>query len=147
MQWYDQSFQELTNHELLQIFELRARVFNEEQDSTYPDPDDQDQFARHVFAMDGDQLVAYARYFVEDGKATFGRVVVAPDFRKQGLGKKLVDHVMDGIQQHESGREIFIHAQYYIRHFYAEFGFTETGQPFMEADRKHIMMIHPAMHE
>lgn len=145
MQWYDLPFSQLSNVQLLKILELRAEVFNKEQDSTFPDPDDQDQFARHVFAMDGDQLAAYARYFVEDDQVTFGRVVVSPDYRQRGLGRQLVQHVLQGIEEHYGDREIFIHAQYYIRHFYAEFGFQEQGQTFMEADRKHIMMVHPAL--
>lgn len=145
MEWHDVSFPQLSNVQLLKIMELRAEVFNKEQDSTYPDPDDQDQSARHVFAMDGDRLTAYARYFVENGNATFGRVVVSPNYRKKGIGRHLVQHVLQGIDEHYSDREIFIHAQYYIRHFYAEFGFTEEGQTFMEADRKHIMMVHPPL--
>lgn len=146
MEWHDKSFENLTNHELLQIFKLRAQVFNLEQDSTFPDPDDQDQLARHVFALDGNRLVAYARYFQEGDKATFGRVIVDPAYRQRGLGKILVHHVMDGIQQHAAGLKIVIHAQYYVRRFYAAFGFQETGQPFMEANRKHIAMIHSALH-
>lgn len=142
MEWHDLSFSQLGNIQLLKILELRAEVFNKEQDSAYPDPDDQDQSARHVFATDGGHLSAYARYFAEDGKATFGRVVVSPDYRKQGMGRELIRHVLQGIKEHDGDREILIHAQYYIRHFYAEFGFQEHGQTFMEADRKHIMMTH-----
>ncbi len=42
MQWFDKQFTELTVNELFAILKLRAQVFNGEQQSSYPDPDDSD---------------------------------------------------------------------------------------------------------
>lgn len=145
MNWYDKSFNELTVNELFQIYKLRTQVFNAEQDSAYPDPDDEDPLARHIFYKDNGQVVAYARYFMDGDKATFGRVVIAKDHRKTGLSTPLMDHIMAGIKEHFPGQEIIIHAQYYIRSYYAKFGFTSFGNTFIEADRKHISMKHPAL--
>ena len=142
MNWYDKAFDDLTVNELFQIYKLRALVFNAEQDSPYPDPDDDDPVARHVLCMDNGQLVAYARYFIDHDHATFGRVVSTKDHRGTGLSTPLMEHLLAGIKEYFPGKEIIIHAQYYVRSYYAKFGFTSFGDPFIEADRKHISMKH-----
>ena len=145
MNWYDKSFDELTVNELFQVYKLRTQVFNAEQDSSYPDPDDEDLVARHIFYKDNGQVVAYARYFMDGDHATFGRVVIAKGHRGTGLSTPLMNHIMAGIEKHFPDQEIIIHAQYYVRSYYAKFGFTSVGDPFIEADRKHISMKHPAL--
>lgn len=144
MEWKDCEFNQLTTRELFEIYKLRTIVFNAEQDSSYPDPDDNDLTAHHVFGIANGQIVAYARYFVEGDGVTFGRVVTAKKFRGRGVGKQLIDHVLAGIQQHFPGREIVIHAQAYVEDFYRHFDFKPEGDYFMEADRKHIQMRHVA---
>lgn len=133
--------------ELFSIYQLRANVFNGEQQCVTPDPDSQDPVAHHVFAMNNGHVVAYARYFlINDGQnVTLGRVVTAADHRHEGLGKVLMQHVLTSIQQNYPGLEIVIHAQYQVQKFYRKLGFHAQGEPFMEAERKHILMIHPAM--
>lgn len=145
MNWYDKDFDELTVHELFKIYQLRAIVFNTEQDSTYYDPDDDDPRARHVFCMAGQRLVAYARYFTTGDHVTFGRVVIAKDYRGQGLGTPLMDHILAGIKRHFPGKEIIIHAQVQVEGYYRKFGFISYGDQFIEADRKHVHMKHPGL--
>lgn len=142
MKWTDRAYQELSRDELFQIYKLRAIVFNDEQQSSYPDPDDQDQHAHHVFATQDGQLAAYACYFVGDGKATFGRVLVAKPFRGQGLAKELIKHVMAGIRQHYGHLLIEIHSQVYVKQLYQHFGFQAVGPVFTEAQRQHVLMTH-----
>lgn len=145
MQWVDKLFVELSTDELFEIYRLRATVFNGEQDSSYPDPDEQDRTAHHLFCRDGQQVIAYARYFKVDGHVSFGRVVILKDRRGTGLSKSLMEHLLTDIQKDFPGLEIIIHAQYYIQDYYAKYGFTPTGKPFIEADRKHILMTHPGL--
>lgn len=148
MDWTDQQFTELTTMELYQIYRLRTVVFNDEQNSSYPDPDEQDLKCHHVLGMQDGQLVAYARYFVDGDHVTFGRVVTAKEFRGRGIGEQLINHVLAGIQQHFPGRKIVIHAQAYVEDFYRHFGFQPEGEYFIEADRKHIQMrLTPASKE
>ena len=71
MQWFDKQFTELTVNELFAILKLRAQVFNGEQQSSYPDPDDSDPLAHHVFATTNGEVVAYARYFIQNDVVTF----------------------------------------------------------------------------
>lgn len=145
MDWYDKSFDELTVYELFRIYQLRTVVFNAEQDSAYPDPDDEDLTARHLFCEDGNHVVAYARYFIDGDHVTFGRVVIAKDYRGTGLSTLLMEKIMNGIKKYFPGHEIIIHAQYYVRGYYAKFGFVPFGDTFIEADRQHISMKHPAL--
>ncbi|KRL26148.1 GNAT family acetyltransferase [Limosilactobacillus frumenti DSM 13145] len=143
MEWLDKTFDELTTRELFDIYYLRTQVFNGEQHSTYPDPDQQDLTAHHVLAMDGQQLVAYARYFpVDDENAAFGRVVVDVRKRRVGVGTQLINHVVTAIQHTYPDKQIKIHAQQYVEKWYAKLGFKPVGQPFMEAERRHIQMVY-----
>ncbi len=143
MEWFDKSFQQLSRNDLFEIFKLRAAVFNDEQKSYWPDPDDNDPRAHHVWAVVDGQLAAYARYFESDGKATLGRVLVAPSFRHQGLAKGLMDHVLAGMREHYGHFPIVIHAQLYVQALYEQYGFQPVGKIFIEAQRQHIKMVHP----
>ncbi|MDO4903133.1 MAG: GNAT family N-acetyltransferase [Limosilactobacillus sp.] len=145
MEWFDKTFDELSAREIFAILKLRCEVFNGEQECITPDPDDQDLACRHIFCTDDGNLVAYARYFTEDGNITFGRVVIAKDHRGTGISQTLMENIMAGIKNYFPGNKILIHAQYYVRGYYAKYGFTEVGEPFMEAERKHIAMEHPAL--
>lgn len=89
MEWFDQPFGELTRDDLFKILKVRAAVFNDEQKSSWPDPDDNDPRAHHVWAVANGQLVAYARYFEMDGNATLGRVLVVPPIPSPGASKGL----------------------------------------------------------
>lgn len=142
MKWIDKPYQELSRDELFAILKERATVFNDEQKSYWPDPDDQDPRAHHVWAVENGKIAAYARYFEINGKATFGRALVAVEFRHQGLGKELMNHVLAGIKQRYGQLEIVIHAQLYVQQMYEQFGFQPSGDVFIEAQRKHILMKH-----
>ena len=117
MQWFDKQFTELTVNELFAILKLRAQVFNGEQQSSYPDPDDSDPLAHHVFATTNGEVVAYARYFIQNDVVTFGRVVVAPQARGIGLGGKIIEHLLSGIKVNFPNFKITIHAQAYVEKF------------------------------
>ncbi|MCD7130256.1 GNAT family N-acetyltransferase [Limosilactobacillus agrestis] len=142
MQWFDKEFNRLTVGELFAILKLRAEVFNGEQQSSYPDPDDNDQHAHHVFAIDNGKVIAYARYFKQDDAIIFGRVVVASQARGIGLGGKIVEHLLTGIANNFPHTEIVIHAQAYVEQFYQKYDFKAVGDHFIEAEREHVMMIH-----
>lgn len=146
LEWHDKTFAELTTDELFAINLLRANVFNGEQKCITPDPDLMDKQAHHVFAIQDGKLAAYGRYYLENGHASLGRVAVNPLFRRQGFGRQLVQHLMDGIAANFPGKDILIHAQFYIKGLYEQFGFTVSGDDvFFEAEREHITMTHPAL--
>lgn len=144
MEWFDKTFKDLTVNELFQIFKLRATVFNTEQNSNYCDPDDNDPLAHHVFAKDNDRVIAYARYFATNNDVTFGRVVIEKEYRGRGIGNSLMKHILSEIKKTFPGNKIIIHAQVQVEGYYAKYDFQPVGDTFIEADRKHIKMIHSA---
>lgn len=147
MQWFDKQFTELTVNELFAILKLRAQVFNGEQQSSYPDPDDSDSLAHHVFATTNGEVVAYARYFIQNDVVTFGRVVVAPQARGIGLGGKIIEHLLSGIKVNFLNFKITIHAQAYVEDFYKKYGFASVGDHFIEAEREHVAMVHEPLND
>ena len=110
--WQIKTFKQLTTQDLFQIYQLRGQVFNVEQERIYNDVDKHDLNALHVmYHIDG-QLVCYARIFQQDEETvTFGRVVIAPKFRGQGLGNDLLDQIMATIKEYFPENQIEIEAQ------------------------------------
>ena len=109
------------------------------------DPDDVDLIARHIFIKDGDAIVAYARMYPADGGVSFGRVVTVASHRGQGLGRELMDGVMDCIRKYFPGNPIHIHAQEQVERFYHQWGFQSEEAPFILAQTPHVKMTHPAI--
>ncbi|WP_369385403.1 hypothetical protein [Holzapfeliella floricola] len=55
-----------------------------------------------MFWTDSHELAAYARILNKDDYISFGRALVTQSFRKQKMGKKLVQTVLDEINQRYS---------------------------------------------
>jgi predicted GNAT family N-acyltransferase len=70
---------------------------------------------------------------------SFGRVVVAPDHRRLGLGKEIVGRVLTRLSEGYCS-EIVIEAQLYLEGFYAQFGFGRDGEPYVDLGVPHIKM-------
>lgn len=92
--WNVKTFDNLTTHELFQIYKLRVSVFVVEQDCPYQEVDDEDLICLHGMNWVDGQLAAYYRLIPEDDKVHLGRVIVNPDFRKKGLGNQLVEYAI-----------------------------------------------------
>jgi len=144
MEKYYKSFDQLDLQELYKILQLRNEVFVVEQNCIYQDADGKDQNAIHLFYKDKDKIAAYTRIF-DAGKyfenASIGRVVVSPDYRKKGLGKKIMADSIDFIHNHLNQPVIEISAQTYLKKFYNELGFKEKGTEYLEDGIPHIKMI------
>lgn len=133
---------ELTTAELLTILKERTKVFVVEQKSPYQEVDDWDNQAIHVmFWTDSHELAAYARILNKDDYISFGRVLVTQAFRKQKMGKKLVQTVLDEINQRYPQQIIRIAAQSYLQKFYGAFGFQVSSSEYLEDNIPHIDMI------
>lgn len=136
------SFHELTTGELMAIYRLRQQVFIIEQNCPYPDIDDSDLIARHVFNSDHSKIVAYARIVTDEfGDFHIGRVVVAATQRHQGLGQALMKTAIGLCQDRDSQRPIIISAQSYLSAFYQALGFEATGDYYLEDNIPHMRMI------
>ncbi|HIY58522.1 MAG TPA: GNAT family N-acetyltransferase [Candidatus Tetragenococcus pullicola] len=140
MQVKIKAFNELNTKEYHQLLFLRVAVFVVEQNCPYQEVDAIDLQAMHLWLEEEGRPVAYARVYEEDGHVHFGRVLVEQASRHQGLGKKLLDEVLQWVRKNKPNQSILISAQYYLRHFYGSFGFQESSSVYLEDGIKHIEM-------
>ncbi len=143
--WYIKRFEELSTRELYQILQLRNEVFVVEQNCVYQDADGNDDKAFHLFLEKDRQIIAYARIFKPGDyfdKASIGRVVVHPDYRRQKLGNKLMQKAIDFVTATLQENTIEISAQTYLLKFYSDLGFKATGEEYLEDGLPHVRMVY-----
>jgi len=135
-------FDELTTHDLYEIFRARTNVFTGEEKILYPDADGVDYNCIHVYHMDENGLVqAYLRMFMkqdEPGTVQMGRVLTVE--RGTGLGKELVMFAAKAAVKMLQADEIYIESQKHAIGFYEKLGFRITSDEFMEAGIPHVQM-------
>lgn len=144
MQVSVKTFDELTTSELYQLLRLRSEVFVVEQDCVYQDVDNKDQKALHVLGKKNGELAAYTRIFKPGDyfeNTSIGRVVVAQDQRKYGLGKQIMQASLAVIEEKFPKQPIEISAQSYILKFYTELGFQAFGEEYLEDGIPHKRML------
>jgi ElaA protein len=71
-----------------------------------------------------------------DAHRLFGRVVVRPDRRGEGLAQVLIEEVL----RLHGNEPMLLHSQEYIAPLYAKFGFEPFGESYVEAGLPHVMM-------
>lgn len=141
MQLHIKRFNELTINELYAILKLRVDVFVVEQACTYPELDDRDQEAIHVYFKDGDEILAYLRIMdrgIESDFVSIGRVISAK--RRKGLGSKLMEEGIKAAREIFDAHTIYLEAQTYAKSFYEKQGFKQVSDEFMLDDIPHIKM-------
>jgi predicted GNAT family N-acyltransferase len=123
------------------IAKLRRAVFIEEQH--VPDDlewDELDASARHFCIWQGEALVAYARLVAQPhAKAKLTRMAVAKDFRRQGLGRCLVQHIVKWAR-HAGLHKVELDAQVQALGFYQRQDFALSGELFLDAGIEHRHM-------
>lgn len=134
-------FTQLTRDELFQIYKLRVSVFIVEQQCAYPEIDDADQVAWHLWLQDGDGIAAYLRVLPPGATfdtASIGRVIAVK--RRQGLGSRIVAEGIRAARERFGAQTITIEAQTYARALYERAGFVQTSEEFLEDGIPHIRM-------
>ncbi len=142
--WKIKTFSELTTVELYEIIKARVNVFVVEQDCPYPDLDDYDQKAIHLWAEKDGEVLAYCRIFdkgIKYNETSIGRVVTTENGRGTGLGKQLIKYAIEIIENRLGTPEVRISAQDYLLKFYSDFGFQDTGKKYMEDNIPHTEML------
>ncbi len=138
------SFEELSKIELYKILRLRAEVFIVEQDCVYQDVDDKDQKALHVILKKSEEIIGYTRLFWPGDyfkEASIGRVVISKKERHNNYGSQLMKASINAISEKMKEKKIKISAQIYLKNFYNNLGFLETGKDYLEDGIPHIAMI------
>ena len=141
--WHYKEFDELTSAELYEILSLRVTVFMVEQNCLYNEMDGKDPKCAHLWCtMDG-KILAYCRIVppkVSYELPSIGRVVSHPDSRHLKLGHQLMRNAIEIIQNHFQTNSIKISAQSYLKNFYAQYGFEQTSDEYLEDNLPHMEM-------
>ncbi len=144
LNWKYCDFDALSQSELYGILRLRSQVFVVEQNCVYQDLDGYDECAFHLFTMENEECIAYARLFLPDLKysksASIGRVVVADNFRHLGLGSVLMEKAIRILSDFKEVKNIRISAQAHLENFYNSFGFQTSGDSYLEDGISHLEM-------
>lgn len=144
MVWKIKTFDEFSVPELYAVLKARIDVFVIEQNCPYPDLDNYDQKAVHIWAEENGDVLAYCRVFdkgVKYEETSIGRVLTTEKGRGKSLGKQLIQYAVETIENRFHTPEIRISAQDYLLRFYGGFGFEDTGKKYLEDDIPHTEMI------
>ena len=145
LRWVTKTFAELTVDELYDVLRLRSEVFIVEQKCIFLDIDNNDRKAFHTIGFIGDEVVATTRLFdkdiMYDGYQSIGRVVGSPRHRGLGIGKALMQYSISECERLFGKGPIKIGAQLYLKKFYSEQGFEQSGDVYIEDEIEHIPMI------
>ena len=134
-----------TPAELEAAFSLRIRVFVGEQG--VPADIELDEFDTaddtvHAVALHDGVVIGTGRLLPDvDGKGPhIGRMAVEQERRRDGIGGRVLNFLEQ--QGRERGfRQITLHAQEYVKSFYAGHGYREVGEVFEEAGIPHREMV------
>ena len=138
------SFEELSKLELYKILRLRAEVFIVEQDCVYQDVDDKDQKALHVILKKSEEIIGYTRLFWPGDyfkEASIGRVVISKKERDNNYGSEIMKASILAISEKMKEKKIKISAQTYLKIFYNNLGFLESGKEYLEDGIPHVAMF------
>lgn len=141
--WKWSRFRELSLQEWHDLLQLRINVFVVEQNCPYPELDGKDPDAIHVMGMIGKRVVATARILpagLSYPEVSIGRVTTAGDFRGQGLGRILMEVCLLAVRDEFGKVPVRISAQTYLKQFYEDLGFTDTGKSYLEDGIPHLEM-------
>ena len=119
---------------------VRFRVFVGEQ-SIPPEEelDEYDAQATHAIALEDGQAIGTGRVVIRGGVARIGRMAVDLPHRRRGVGGLILRFLEDEAKA-QGATEYVLHAQEYVKSFYAAHGYTERGEPFLEVDIPHVEM-------
>ncbi|EXB95662.1 TPA: GNAT family N-acetyltransferase [Acinetobacter baumannii] len=116
---------------------IREQVFIQEQGIAPEDEwDDFDSTAMHFMVYDKEQPIATARLLPQH---SVGRVAVLMPYRKQGIGKILMQHIIEYARQHKLPY-LKLSAQTYVTAFYEALGFKVQGEVYQDCGIPHIDM-------
>lgn len=127
-------------------FAIRRQVFVEEQCvSAEEEYDEYETTSAHFLARIDTVPAGTARWRRTSNGVKLERFAVLKEFRGMGVGKALVQAVLNDVfsQQPEPIERIYLHAQVTAMPLYAAFGFVPVGPIFDEAGIQHQKMVLP----
>ena len=128
---------ELTKDEIL----IREEVFMQEQ-GFKNEFDDIDDIATHIVLYDNSSPVGCCRVYPDEavGGFIFGRLAVRKKYRGQDIGRKVMEKAIEYLSS-IGAFHISLSAQVQAKGFYANFGFREEGEEYLDEHCPHIHMV------
>ena len=123
-------------------FLIRETVFIREQGvPTELELDEYDPSAAHALAYEGTECVGTGRLVnLGGGEFQIGRMAVLTGFRSQGIGKQILEKLID-LAKSQGAKMIMLHSQTSAIPFYEKLGFQVEGPIYDEAGIAHRNMI------
>ena len=122
-------------------YALREEVFVVEQKVAHEEEFDEfEEESHHFLATIENKPVGAARWRVTDEGIKLERFAVGIEDRGKGVGKALVEAVLDHIDKTEVPGKLYLHAQLEAVSLYAYFGFKIVGEQFTECEIEHRTM-------
>jgi predicted GNAT family N-acyltransferase len=130
-----------TEAEMEAALAVRMRVFVAEQSVPAEEElDDEDATATHVIARHNELVIGTGRLLIRaEGTCQIGRMAVDQPWRRQGVGGQLLLYLEQEARS-QGMSQVMLHAQEYVKGFYAAHGYLERGELFLEAGIPHIEM-------
>lgn len=127
--------------ELDSAMQVRFRVFVSEQGVPPEEElDEADAVAIHAIVLVNGQVAGTGRLVLDDDvHARIGRMAVDVQWRRQGIGGRVLAFLEDTALA-EGAQSVTLHAQEYVKSFYAAHGYRERGGIFLEANIPHVEM-------
>ena len=118
--------------------QIRTAVFVQEQGVDASDEYDAfEEVSQHYLVTLDSKAVATARWRFTPNGIKLERFAVLPTYRGEGIGKYLVEQVIEEVQKHS--KPIYLHAQIQVVDFYQKLGFEKEGALFEEAGIQHFL--------
>ena len=120
---------------------VRFRVFVSEQ-AVPPEEelDEADATATHTIALSEGAIIGTGRLLRRDETtAIIGRMAVDREWRRRGVGGQILLFLEEEARA-QGYRQSVLHAQEYVKTFYASHGYAEHGDVFLEVNIPHIEM-------
>ena len=120
---------------------VRFRVFVSEQVVPPEEElDEADATATHAVALSAGAIIGTGRLLRQDETtAIIGRMAVDREWRRKGVGGQILLFLEEEARA-QGYRSSVLHAQEYVKSFYASHGYVEHGEVFLEVNIPHIEM-------
>ena len=130
-----------TEGELEGAIDVRMQVFVAEQSVPVEEElDEADATATHAVALHQGQVIGTGRLVVRDeATAQIGRMAVRQPWRRHGVGGLILQSLEEEARAQGLALAV-LHAQEYVKSFYAGHGYAEHGETFLEVGIPHIEM-------
>jgi predicted GNAT family N-acyltransferase len=101
--------------------------------------DEFDEIAWHAIVTADNQTIGTGRLIMNDRIAKIGRMAVQPSRRNQGIGRSILNTLIQTAKE-KGAQECILHAQVHAIAFYAKEDFEPHGPIFDEAGIPHVEM-------